>query len=240
MVRGRLVLLKRGEPALTAYKCPAGVWTIGWGHTGPDVVSGSTITLQRAEELFREDASKFERAVTRLIAGGAATTQGQFDAMVSLAYNVGEGRLAKSTLLKLHRRGNYEGAAAQFALWNKSQGRVLPGLTRRRADETLFYQRRVQATKDLVDTTDTRIEPDPPKPMTQSRNIIAAGASAVAAVPITVEGVTMVADGAKELKQTVDDTAMFAWLSTVLGGIIILLSAYLIFRRIRDRSAGVK
>lgn len=71
---------------------------------------------------------------------GAATTQHQFDAMVSFAYNVGIGNLTKSTLLKLHKAGNYAGAADEFATWNKAAGKVMAGLTKRRAAEAALYR----------------------------------------------------------------------------------------------------
>lgn len=131
---------------LKAYKCPAGVWTIGYGHTGPDVMPGLIITEARADELLAADLAKFEAGVARL---APVTTDNQFSALVSFAFNVGldedddtiaEG-LGDSTLLRKHNAGDYEGAAAQFALWNKANGVVMSGLTRRRAMEADLYRR---------------------------------------------------------------------------------------------------
>ena len=71
--------------------------------------------------------------------GGAPTTQHQFDAMVSFAYNVGPGNLSTSTLLKKHKAKDFAGAAAEFAKWNKADRKVMAGLTRRRAAEAALY-----------------------------------------------------------------------------------------------------
>lgn len=127
---------------LKAYKCPAGKWTIGYGHTGADVVPGLVITTARADELLAADVKKFEKVVYRAVR--EPTTQSQFDAMVAFAFNVGEGNLNTSTLLKMHNAANYKGAQAQFARWNKARNDngvlvVVPGLTRRRAAEARHY-----------------------------------------------------------------------------------------------------
>ena len=121
---------------LSAYKCPAGVWTIGVGSTGPHVKPGMTITQEEADALLRKDVERFDRAVQKL---APTATQGQHDAMTSFAFNVGITALEGSTLLKMHRAGNYEAAAGQFRRWNRGGGRVLAGLTRRRAAEAEMY-----------------------------------------------------------------------------------------------------
>ena len=124
----------------TAYLCPAKVLTIGYGHTGSDVKPGMRITVQRGMELLAQDVNRFERAVNRLVT--VPLTQGQFDALVSFAFNVGEGAggLQTSTLLKKLNARDYAGAAAQFNLWNKSKGKVLAGLVRRRAAERKMFE----------------------------------------------------------------------------------------------------
>lgn len=133
-----LDLIKRSEGLrLKAYRCPANVPTIGYGSTGPHVRMGMTITAERAEALLRDDLERFERGVVEM---GGKMTPGQFSALVSFAFNVGLGALKRSTLLKKHLAGDYEAAANQFKVWDKAGGRVLPGLTKRRADEAALYR----------------------------------------------------------------------------------------------------
>ena len=122
-----------------AYPDPAtggAPWTIGYGTT-KGVKPGMVITAQQAEKMLRDDVAKFESGVSSLIT--APTTQGQFDAMVSLAYNVGLGNFGKSTLLKKHNARCYTCAADQFRVWNRANGKVMNGLTKRRAAERQVY-----------------------------------------------------------------------------------------------------
>lgn len=125
---------------LTAYKCPAGVWTIGWGNTryanGQPVREGDRISQATADELFRSILATFEAAVEKAAPGAPPH---QFGALVAFAYNVGIGALQSSTLLRLHNAGNFAGAAEQFLRWNKAGNKVLKGLQRRRAAERLLY-----------------------------------------------------------------------------------------------------
>jgi lysozyme len=133
-----LNLIKQFEGLyLTAYKCPAGVWTIGWGCT-KGVRPGQQITREQAEAMLRAELAEFEAGVNRLV--NVPLTQSQFDALVSFAYNVGLGALSKSTLLSKLNKGDYEGAAAEFPRWNKGGGKVLAGLIRRRAAEQALFQ----------------------------------------------------------------------------------------------------
>jgi len=133
-----LALIKAFEGLrLQAYKCPADIPTIGYGSTGPHVRMGMTITETEAEDLLVKDLARFEKTIDEI---GGAMTQGQFDALVSLAFNVGAAAVARSTLLTMHKAGDYAGAAQQFARWNRAGGRVLAGLTRRRAAEAKLYK----------------------------------------------------------------------------------------------------
>lgn len=130
---------------LTAYPDPGTggkPWTIGWGSTtdehGRPIEPGTVWTQERADARFQQDLNRFEKAVSDAL-DGSPTTQAQFDALVSFTYNVGEGNLRISTLLKRHKAGDYAGAKARFAVWNKAAGRVMAGLTRRRAAESELY-----------------------------------------------------------------------------------------------------
>lgn len=126
---------------LKAYPDPAtggDPWTIGYGHTGPEVKPGLVWTQAQANNAIADDVTHFADGVSKLI-GAAPTTDGQFDAMVSLAYNIGLGNFKESTLLRLHKEGDYAGAAGQFIRWNKAAGKVMAGLTRRREAEAKLY-----------------------------------------------------------------------------------------------------
>jgi len=119
---------------LKAYRCPAGVLTIGYGHTGLDVVEGLAISDSKADALLSADLAVFEKGVLSAV-GKTVLTQGQFDALVSFAFNLGLEALRRSTLLKLLKKGEIQAAANEFLLWTKAAGRVLPGLVTRRNDE---------------------------------------------------------------------------------------------------------
>lgn len=125
---------------LTAYPDPGSKdgtpWTIGWGHTGPEVVKGLVWTQEQADVAFEKDLLRFEARVARLVK--APLTQGQFDALVLFDYNTGS--LGTSTLLKLLNACDYEGAAGQFKRWNKNDGEVMRGLVRRRAAEECLFR----------------------------------------------------------------------------------------------------
>ena len=115
---------------LTAYRDDVGVWTIGYGHT-QGVRCGDRITQERAEELLRSDIAEVEGQVRRL---GVCRTQGQLDALVSFAFNLGIERLRYSTLLAMMRSGKapQEDICKQFGRWVFARGRQLPGLVKRR------------------------------------------------------------------------------------------------------------
>ena len=123
---------------LKAYFCPANILTIGFGHTGPDVTEGKVITRDEAEGLLVQDLRRFEQAVEQYC---PVTTDNQFAALVSFAYNLGPDSLRTSTLRRMHNEGHYADAALQFARWVKANGKTLPGLVKRRAAEATLYGR---------------------------------------------------------------------------------------------------
>lgn len=112
--------------------------TIGFGSTGPDIKLGMKWTQAQADERFAADLAKFAAGVAKLV-GAAPTTQGQFDALTSFAYNCGLEAMKTSTLLRMHKDGDYEHARLQFARWDKQAGKTLKGLTKRRASEAALY-----------------------------------------------------------------------------------------------------
>ena len=126
-----LELIKRFEGLrLKAYHDIVGVLTIGYGHTGLDVAEDMIIDQPAAEALLVLDVGRFEKGVEKSVQ--VPLTQGQFDALVSFAYNLGLGALRKSTLLKKLNAGDYAGASVEFERWNKAGGKVVLGLTVRR------------------------------------------------------------------------------------------------------------
>ena len=113
-----------------AYRDAAGVLTIGYGHTGKDVREGDRMTTYGAEQLLLIDLKEHEAAVRRL---NVARTQGQFDALVSLAFNIGIERLTRSALLKTIRSGGSKAdITREFKRWVYGGGKRLPGLVKRR------------------------------------------------------------------------------------------------------------
>ena len=137
--RAGLSLIKQSEGCkLSAYLCPAGIPTIGYGRT-TGVKLGQTIAQAQADAWVVEEYDAFEAKVRRIVT--VPLTANQLGALVSFAYNLGVGALASSTLLRLLNAGDYKGAAAQFAQWNKAGGRVLAGLTKRRAAEAALFLR---------------------------------------------------------------------------------------------------
>ena len=121
-----------------AYRCPAGVPTIGYGHT-KTARMGMTITRERAEQLLRSDLFDAESAVSRLVK--VPLSSNEFSALVSFVFNLGEGNFAKSTLLRKLNAGDKRGAADELPRWNKAGGKVLQGLVRRRAAERALFLR---------------------------------------------------------------------------------------------------
>lgn len=125
---------------LQSYVDLAGVWTIGAGLTGPDIGPGMQITRAEADEMFKDRIEReFEPGLNRAI-GRAKTSQNQFDAMLSLAYNIGMGAFLRSHLLTYHRQGEVGMAADQFRNWCHVKGRVVQGLVRRRGIEETIYR----------------------------------------------------------------------------------------------------
>jgi len=123
---------------LKAYKCPAGVWTIGYGHT-KDVKANMVISPQQAESLLREDIARVESEVNKMTAY-VGLSQEQFSALVSFAFNVGIGALRGSTLLKKVRQNPQDPTIREeFCRWVKSKGATLMGLVRRRKAEADLY-----------------------------------------------------------------------------------------------------
>ena len=132
-----LALIKKFEGLeLKAYKCAAGVWTIGYGHT-KDVQEGDEWSESHADHMLEVELEEFEEYINDSVT--VALSQNQFDALVSWVYNLGPANLKASTMLKVLNSGDYEGVPAQIQRWNKAGGKVLEGLIRRRKAEALLF-----------------------------------------------------------------------------------------------------
>lgn len=132
-------LIKRFEGLrLEAYLCPAGKWTVGFGHVSPRVLPGTKITEHEAEAILDVDLDRFERGVADLTKG-VELTDNEFAALVSFAFNLGLAALEKSTLREKLLLRDSQGAAAEFMKWKYAAGKVLPGLVKRRAAERELF-----------------------------------------------------------------------------------------------------
>lgn len=131
---------QRADGKIAAYPDPGtggAPWTIGWGATGQGIGPGTVWTRERADARLAADLERYAADVVRAL-GAAPTSQRQFDALVSFHYNTGA--IARATLTRKHIAGDFRGAAAEFSRWNRAGGRVLAGLTRRRAAERALYE----------------------------------------------------------------------------------------------------
>jgi lysozyme len=131
---------RRPDGMVEAYPDPGtggAPWTIGWGATGPDVGPGTLWSQAACDARLVHDLGRHAAEVAEAI-GDAPTSQGQFDALVSFHFNTGA--IFRATLTRRHVAGDHAAAAAEFARWNRAGGRVLRGLTRRRAAEAALYR----------------------------------------------------------------------------------------------------
>ena len=134
-----LAITKQFEDCkLMAYLCPAGKWTIGYGHTGPEVHDGLTIDQARADQYLMIDLQSAQNTVNNLVA--PQITQNQFDALCDFVFNCGSGNFQHSTLLKLVNEKKFDDAVLEFSKWAKGGGKVLPGLVKRRAAEAALFK----------------------------------------------------------------------------------------------------
>lgn len=134
----KFIVLEEGE-RLKAYQDSVGIWTIGVGHTGfvdnTPVVKGLTITQAKSREILQKDLNRFEKAINNSVE--VPLNQHQFDALISLAFNIGEGAFLRSTLLKKLNISDFKGAAEQFLRWRNAGGKPIL-LSRRQREKRLF------------------------------------------------------------------------------------------------------
>ena len=226
-----LSLIKNEENLrLTAYTCPAGILTIGYGHTGDDVYDGETITPEDAECILRRDVNRFETCVSNVCAEASSE---QFSAMVSLAFNIGERAFRKSSVARLHNRRAYSEAGQAFALWNKAGREVLPGLVRRRAAEAALYLKN----SEQCETPAARASGE--KPLNRSRVVnghVAALAGTAGTVGLSeLHETTSAEDWSHIFVQFLPYVSEIKWL---LISVVILGIGYGVYARLHDRYTG--
>jgi len=229
-----LQLIKESESLkLEAYLCPAKVWTVGYGHTAT-AKQGMRISEARAESLLLGDLRECEDAINKLVK--VKLSQLQFDALVSLVFNIGVGAFKRSTLLRLLNEGNYDSVPAQLARWNKAGGKVLRGLVRRRdAEATLWVQGSATVAALLPQSVDS-----PEKPLAKSRTMIGSAVGVVGSGAVVIgESATGFANFVKESRDDLTvlgapiETLLFvAAVAAVLGGLLAM------WARFDDRRKG--
>lgn len=216
-------LIKEFEGFRSAsYKCPAGVLTLGYGHTSaagePIVRPGMTVTKAEAEKILRNDLRQYERAVEEAVK--VELTPNQFSACVSLCYNIGAGAFKKSSVARFCKKKQWKQAADAFALWNKAGGKILPGLVRRRAAEAaLFSKGGVSKTEEVRPVVD---EPKG-KNMGLSTTNIAAATTAAAGVAASAKDAV---ENGKAIFNIFD-------VNFILIAIILAAAAWIIYERYR-------
>lgn len=243
---------------LRAYKCPAGVWTIGYGHTGPDVGPRSVITMAEAEALLEKDLQKFENGVSSACAP-ITPNQAEFDAMVSLAFNVGLANFRKSSVLRLFKKGNKAGAANAFGLWIKARNprtrqlEVLPGLVKRRAEEkdlflttpTARSVERATSGSKTVTVPEASVVPEAPKPLSKSREIAGGAVVGVGGVgqlikEFSVEDAKDVKTGIQDIRTSEEPFLEQIHATEIAAGLTVFISMFIIWKRITDRKDGIR
>ncbi|KAA5603486.1 lysozyme [Roseospira marina] len=233
-----LSLIKRWEGfRRRAYLCPAGKWTIGFGHTA-GVKRGDTVTMEEAERLLSEDLTAAERAVRELIK--VALTENQFSALVSWTFNLGRENLRTSTLRRRLNARNYGAVPDEMQRWNKVRDpetgalEVSLGLVRRRASEV-----------DLWMSKDGTVAEDgdmPQAPEAIEIKSLAKSRTAIGSATAGAGGAGLVADSAQEIIQAAQSAEQHintgTWVGLVLGTIILVAAGVAFYARIDDWRKG--
>lgn len=213
---------------VSSYRCPAGVWTIGYGST-KGIRSGIKITEQEAEEKLRDDLQVAENAVKQYVS--VPLTQGQYDALVSLIFNIGSGNFRSSTLLKKLNKGLYDEVPEQFIRWNKARvnGKLtaLKGLTRRRTAEAAIFSADAKLPSDAgASIGPQKVTAEAIKPLAKSKTMAGAGiagaATALGEITPQIEALVPYSENMKTI-----------FLLCAIGG--IALAAY---ARFKDHKEG--
>jgi len=217
------------EGDVRAYRCPAGRWSIGWGHC-KGVKSGMRATVEECEQFLQEDLNEAGNVVTRLV--HVPLTQHQFDALASFIFNLGQGNFAESTLLRKLNQGLYDEVPEQLMRWNKARvdGVLTPlkGLTRRRTAEAALFSMDVPLADDGGDMMAQKPEQSATKPLKKSKTLAGAGIAG---------GAGIMAEVAAQLQPLVgySESIKYIFLAASLAGVALVTYA-----RIKDSKEGVK
>lgn len=213
------------EGDVRAYRCPAGKWTIGYGHT-KGVRSGMRATKEECEQFLQEDLDAHGAIVNRLVK--VDLSQAQFDALTCFVFNLGEGNFKGSTLLKKLNQGDYDGAALEFGKWNKARAngelKVFPGLTRRRTAEAALFS--MDAEIETIPQPQ-RPEAAAQKPLTQSKTMAGASLAGIG---------TVLSEAASQVEALTSYSEMLKIVFLVLTIAGIALVAY---SRMKDHKEGI-
>ena len=223
------LIAEREGCKLRAYLCPAGVWTIGWGHT-KGVKPTDLWTQEYADKMLLQDLRAFTTRVSDLCARPADPYQ--LGAMVSLAFNVGIGGFSKSTVLRQHNAGNDQAAARAFALWNKAtingQLKALDGLTIRRSLESALYLKPLEDTPDAV--------PYMPQAVASESSLAASPIAQGSAVTAGIGTLTMANQFSDQLKQLAESLNIN--MPIAIGASLIGVAGVVMYQRYKQRSGG--
>lgn len=207
-----------------AYQDIVGVWTIGYGHT-EGVKEGDTITLNKAHSLLVEELESYAEDVRAYCTN--QPNDNELAAMTSLAYNVGITGFRKSTVLKCHNKGDKDAAARAFAMWNKAGGKVVKGLSRRRAAEAALYLTPVGGELEMPQQVDAE------KPMTSSIQINAGTATAV------TSGVGVLAQIAQSFKDIQEGFGVYLpYIAVGAACVAAIAGCVVVVERLRQRNRG--
>lgn len=215
------------EGDVRAYRCPAGKWTVGYGHTR-GVKSGMRATVAQCNEMLIADLHEAGNAVRRYV--NVPLSQNQYDALVSFVFNLGEGNFKSSTLLKRLNQGRYEEVPAQIMRWNKARvdGAVteLRGLTRRRTAEAALFAMDAPLADDGGDMMIQKPTQEATKPLVKSKTLAGAGVAGLA---------TVAQEAATKLEGLVaySDSIQYAFLALSIAGIALVAYA-----RVKDHNEG--
>jgi len=215
-----------------SYRCPAGRWTIGYGHI-KGVRSGMKVTEQECEDFLRQDLEWVEAAVKKHVKVPLSTLQ--FDALVCFVFNIGETNFKSSTALKLLNKGSYDEVPEQIMRWNKAtvngEKKELKGLTRRRAAEAAMFTMDEPLASSGGNLMIQKPEASATKPLKKSKTMAGAGAAGVGTAG------TAIMDTASQLEAVVhySDTIKYVFLALTVVGI-----AFVAWSRLKDHKEGVR